>query len=273
MVWEIFTGSGKPAGPNAWQAIPEPPPWRRPNKMQTGFVFAPGLLDAINASLHLRRPLLLTGNPGMGKSTLVSFVARELSLGPVLTWHVTSSSNLTDALYQYDALGRLHATQTEKTGEQKEEDQSPRKISARIEHFVTLGPLGTALASTDRPRAVLIDEIDKCDLDLPGDLLHVLELGEFPIPPLLQDAREDRTTAGQQSRSSDHSPQTHRVRGYDQQLYSVSGGVVTSTHLPFIVLTSNAERTFPGAFLRRCVRYDMPTPTHGPGVFRFRVVR
>ena len=62
-------------------------------------------------------------------------------------------------------------------------------MATSVEDFVTLGPLGTALASKDRPRAVLIDEIDKSDLDLPGDLLHVLELGEFDIPPLVRAAR------------------------------------------------------------------------------------
>ena len=69
------------------------------------------------------------------------------------------------------------------------QDSPGQDGAASVEQFVTLGPLGTALASEDRPRAVLIDEIDKSDLDLPGDLLHVLELGEFDIPPLVRAAR------------------------------------------------------------------------------------
>jgi MoxR-like ATPase len=253
VTWNIFTGSGEPSRPDAWKTIPPPPPWRRPGQTLATFVMAPGLLDAVNAALHLRRPLLLTGNPGTGKSTLVSYVARELALGQVLTWHVTSRSTLTDALYQYDALGRLNATQ--------EAPGATTASASRIENFVTLGPLGTALACPERPRAVLIDEIDKCDLDLPGDLLHVLELGQFPVPPLAREAGNDADTGAQDGRDGGATILKHHVRGCDRELYSVSGGVVKATHLPFIVLTSNAERTFPGAFLRRCVRFDMPTPT------------
>ena len=70
-----------------------------------------GLADAVNAALHLRRPLLLSGGPGSGKSTLVDLIAAELELGSVLRWHITSKSTLNDGLYEYDALGRLHATQ------------------------------------------------------------------------------------------------------------------------------------------------------------------
>jgi MoxR-like ATPase len=173
---------------------------------------------------------------------LVSLIAAELELGDPLNWHVTSRSTLNDALYQYDALGRLYAAQ----GDQ---DTS----AAAVERFVTLGPLGTALASGDRPRAVLIDEIDKSDLDLPGDLLHVLELGEFEIPPLVRDAQDTATPPGE--------PLPHCVRGADGAQYTVRGGVVQRTHLPVIVLTSNGEQTFPPPFLRRCVRFEMPTPS------------
>jgi MoxR-like ATPase len=235
--WRIFTGSGEPGGADAWQALPPPPPWRNRATAIHKFVIEEPLLDAVNAALHLRRPLLLTGPPGSGKSTLVSLVAAELQLGDPLNWHVTSRSTLTDALYQYDALGRLHATQA---GEQD---------SARVERFVTLGPLGTALAATDRPRAVLIDEIDKSDFDLPGDLLNVLDEGEFDIPALIRDSRPD--TVG--------STVTHRVRGADRADHQLTNGIVRRTHWPVIVLTSNGERAFPAPFLRRCVRYEMPT--------------
>src|SRR5690348_3481998 len=111
MPWNIFTGSGAPTAPDAWRQIPAPPPWRNRAAEETRFVTTPELLEAVNAALHLRRPLLLTGPPGSGKSTLASVIAAELDLGEPLEWHVTSRSTLTDALYQYDALGRLHATQ------------------------------------------------------------------------------------------------------------------------------------------------------------------
>ena len=168
-------------------------------------------------------------------------IAAELGLPSPLNWHVTSKSTLDDALYRYDALGRLYATQSGKGGS-----------ASAVERFVALGPLGTALAAEDRPRAVLIDEIDKSDLDLPGDLLHVLELGEFEIPPLIRDAQDIGHTSGE--------PTLHQVRGADGGTYTVRNGVVRRTHLPIIVLTSNGEQAFSPPFLRRCVRFEMPTP-------------
>ena len=246
MAWNIFTGSGVPKTAQAWSQIPDPPPWRDRAELKTRFVVTPELRDAVNAALHLRRPLLLTGLPGSGKSMLASVIAAELDLGQLLEWHVTSHSTLTDALYQYDALGRLHATQIRPAGDDE-------RVEDHVEDFVTLGPLGTALADKAHPRAVLIDEIDKSDLDLPGDLLHVLELGEFDIPPLVRATRQGPKTS--------EVPVTHRVRGADRSAYDVTSGVVRRTHLPVIVLTSNGERTFPPPFLRRCVRFEMPTPS------------
>jgi len=245
MVWKIFTGNGAPNVHEAWRQIPSPPPWRERATAENRFVASPELLEAVNTALHLRRPLLLTGPPGSGKSMLAGVIAAELQLGQLLEWHVTSRSTLTDALYEYDALGRLHATQASGAAGGDEADA--------VQNFVTLGPLGTALASRDRPRAVLIDEIDKSDLDLPGDLLHVLELGEFDIPPLVRAAE-----------SSDGSPEIappYIVRGADRATYEVTGGVVRRTHLPVVVMTSNGERAFPPPFLRRCIRFEMPTPS------------
>ncbi len=236
--WNLFSGSGIPLnGPrlgDAWRDLPEPPPWRRATGTVPDFETTPELLEAVNAALHLRRPLLLTGQPGSGKSTLVELIAAEFQLGDVLRWHITSKSTLEDGLYRFDALSRLQAIEAIKsTGQNR---------PAAPEDFVTLGPLGTALASTTKPRAVLIDEIDKSDLDLPSDLLNVLERGTFDISQLLREA----------------SGQTVAVRGVDYEKYDVAGGRVTMTHPPVVVMTSNGERVFPAPFLRRCIRYTIP---------------
>jgi MoxR-like ATPase len=231
MSWELFIGDGITRR-SAWQQIPPLRSWRQhPAGEPPKFEMPPGLADAVNASLHLRRPLLLSGSPGSGKSTLVELIAKELDLGTVLRWHITSKSTLLDGLYEYDALGRLHATQVQ--GEQAD---------PAVENFVTLGPLGTALAA-GKVRAVLIDEIDKSDLDLPGDLLNVMENGEFPVPVLTR-------------AKSDHA---FTVKGTDGGLYDIDAdGVIRRRHFPVIVFTSNGERAFSAPFLRRCVRFTMP---------------
>ncbi|HRY10864.1 MAG TPA: AAA family ATPase [Candidatus Nanopelagicales bacterium] len=224
----------------SWTRLPDPPPWRSRERATARFVITDELLDAVNAALHLRRPLLLTGTPGSGKSTLVSLIAFELALGDPLNWYITSRSVLSEGLFTYDALGRLHATQT-------------GSDNLQVEDYVTLGPLGTALASREKPRAVLIDEIDKSDFDLPSDLLNVLEEGEFDIPPLVRAARARMGSVEEPSSASE-------VRGTDGQRYVVDGGVVRRSHWPVIVMTSNGERAFPAPFLRRCVRFEMPRP-------------
>jgi MoxR-like ATPase len=237
MSWDLFTGDGTPrraeADREVWEEIPPLRSWRqRAAGHAPVFDMPEGLADAVNAALHLRRPLLLTGGPGSGKSTLVDLIAAELELGTVLRWHITSKSTLTEGLYEYDALGRLHVTQ----------EPGADPAAAAAENFVTLGPLGTALAA-GKVHAVLIDEIDKSDLDLPGDLLNVMEHGEFTIPVL--------------ARVKSAAP--FSVKGTDGAEYVIdSDGVARRQHFPVIVFTSNGERTFPPPFLRRCVRFDMP---------------
>jgi MoxR-like ATPase len=236
MNWNLFTGDGIPhrddPAQEVWQQIPPLRSWRQhPAGKPPVFEMPPGLADAVNASLHLRRPLLLSGGPGSGKSTLVDLIAAELELGTVLRWHITSKSTLMDGLYEYDALGRLHATQV--PGEQADPG---------VENFVTLGPLGTALAA-GKVRAVLVDEIDKSDLDLPGDLLNVMENGEFPIPVLVRAKSDHKFT----------------VKGADGGSYDIDAdGVIRLRHFPMIVFTSNGERAFSPPFLRRCIRFTMP---------------
>ncbi|MEU7282369.1 ATPase [Streptomyces sp. NPDC045431] len=229
--------------------LPPPPPWRSPARQQetdsrkdpaTTYRPVPGLVDAVNAALHLRRPLLLTGRAGSGKSTVIRQIAAELGLGDVLHWHITSRSALADALYRYDALGRIHAHNLRTLDGKARPAVDEREDD--IGDFVQLGPLGTALLPGDRPRALLIDEIDKSDLDLPSDLLDVLERGGFEIPELARHPKPDiqvRTADKDGKRTIEH-------------------GWVQCTEFPVIVLTSNGERDFPAPFLRRCVRFEMP---------------
>lgn len=235
MTWQPFyVGDGTPRDVD----LGEPPPWRSfPRQaLHKEFQPPPGLIKAVNAALALRRPLLVTGAAGSGKSTVIDQVAAELKLGDPLRWHITSRSTLTEALYRYDALGRIHAQRIDGPG--GSDDIAP---------FLQMGPLGTALlpAQSERPRALLIDEIDKSDLDLPSDLLDVLERGEFEIPEL---ARYKSETVAVREWSGD----TRRP---------VKRGQVQCERFPFIVMTSNGERDFPAAFLRRCIRYTMPVPT------------
>lgn len=217
-----------------------PPPWRVFPRQPLGLKFQPpkGLTVAVNAALSLRRPLLLTGAPGSGKSTVIESVAEELALGPVLRWNVTSSTVLTDALYSYDVLGRIHEQQLKATA-------GKTQVVDDIAPFLQLGPLGTALLPSSHARALLIDEIDKSDLDLPSDLLNVLERGEYEIPELVR-----------------YSAPEVDVRIWDSDdSYPVVRGKVACTEFPFIVMTSNEERDFPAAFLRRCIRFAMPPPS------------
>ncbi|MER8041582.1 MoxR family ATPase [Streptomyces sp. NPDC094032] len=244
--WWVFRGPAE---------LPEPPPWRRfpasarlPRARR--HLMSADEVSVVNAALHLRRPLLVTGRPGTGKSSLARAVAEDLGLGEVLRWSVNSRSTLADALYRYDAVGRLREASLQR--EREPVRGAARRLRRRtgpgpgIGNYLRLGPLGTALASADRPRVLLIDEIDKSDIDLPNDLLVVLEEGEFEIPELAR-LPEHQQTADVLATGS-----RERVR--------VQRGVVSCSHFPVIVMTSNGEREFPPAFLRRCVRLDLSDP-------------
>jgi MoxR-like ATPase len=176
--WWIFQGSKQPH--DAIQQLPGPPPWRQftdAARAARGTTFEPSTqeIDLVNTALYLRRPLLITGKPGVGKTSLTYAVAHELGLGDVLRWSITTQTSLKDGLYSYDAIARLQDTSL-----QEGSDKRPPPIA----NYLRLGPLGTAFAAQDKPRVLLIDEIDKSDIDLPNDLLHIFEEGEFEIPEL-----------------------------------------------------------------------------------------
>ncbi|MFF5963458.1 AAA family ATPase [Streptomyces collinus] len=252
--WLIYRGAGEPH--DGIDRLPVPPPWRGfdggpvlgpPPELDTASVRRLGHgrtsasyqplgedLELINAALYLRRPLLVTGAPGTGKSTIPHSVARELRLGQVLTWPVVSRSTLLEGLYSYDAIGRLQDAQLGHTTDD-------------IGRYIRLGPLGTALLPWQRPRVLLIDEIDKSDVDLPNDLLNVLEEGQFTIPEL--------------ERAADRSP-VASVFTHDGERVEVTEGRVRCRAFPFVVLTSNGERDFPAPLLRRCLHLFLPQPDH-----------
>jgi len=207
----------------------------------TTYRASPKEVELVNTALFLRRPLLITGRPGTGKSTLIYAVAQELNLGPVLRWPITSRSTLQDGLYRYDAIGRLQAAN------QRQVDPDSRS-PLDIGEYIRLGPLGTALLPGSRPRALLIDEIDKSDIDLPGDLLNTFEEGEFVIPELERLPQEQERVEVQITGSTARVP--------------VIRGRIRCHAFPFVVLTSNGERDFPPPFLRRCLRLDIDPPDH-----------
>ncbi|MFF6779137.1 AAA family ATPase [Streptomyces sp. NPDC012637] len=270
-LWPVYTGSSEPH--DGIDALPAPPPWRTfdggpalppardedadggaPGRVHRARTYqpTPETVQLVNAALYLRRPLLVTGPPGSGKSSLPYAVARELGLGRVLRWNVTSRTALTDGLYRYDPLSRLYAAgragdgSAAGNGPGDGERSAEAAAEAAIEDHLRLGPLGTALLPYERPRVLLIDEIDKSDLDLPNDLLHVLEEGQYEIPELVRAARSHPVAEVMVADSEDRVPVRH--------------GEVRCRAFPFVVLTSNGEREFPPAFLRRCVRLELRRP-------------
>ncbi|WP_328494605.1 MoxR family ATPase [Streptomyces sp. NBC_00414] len=199
-------------------------------------------IDAVNTALYLRRPLLITGKPGTGKSTLAYSIAADLQLGPVLHWPITSRTTLRDGLYQYDAIGRLHDANL------RSFESESASIDPSIGRYLRLGPLGTSLIPHDMPRVLLIDEIDKSDIDLPGDLLTVFEEGSFDVPELARvAARHPEVRVG-----TEDDPETG---------VNVPRGKISCSTFPIVILTSNGERDFPPPFLRRCIRLHMGPPS------------
>ena len=261
--WKVYYGDGK-VDPTRLQNLPDPPPWRNFGNLAqvrgSNFKIPPGVVEVVNAALYLRRPILVTGDPGVGKSSLAYSIAHELGLGRVLSWNINSRSTLTEGLYQYDAIARLRDASFEQRGREATppggstppgEGRERRQKIEDIGRYIKLGPLGTAYASTDKPRVVLVDEIDKSDIDLPNDLLHVFEDGEFEIPELVRMA--DASPEVRVSTSEVDAANAART-------VTVKNGLVQCTVFPIVVITSNGERELPPAFLRRCLRVDIPKP-------------
>ena len=174
----------------------------------SNYVATDDLKLAVNASLTLQRPLLIKGEPGTGKTMLAEEVAAALNR-PLLQWHIKSTTKAQQGLYEYDAVSRLRDSQL---GDERVKD---------IHNYIVKGVLWQAFTA-DAPQVLLIEEIDKADIEFPNDLLRELDRMEFYVY------------------------ETHEM--------------VRAVHRPLVIITSNNEKELPDAFLRRCFFHYIKFP-------------
>jgi MoxR-like ATPase len=176
------------------------------------YVATQDLMLAVNAAITLKRPLLVKGEPGTGKTMLAEEVSRTLGL-PLLQWHIKSTTKAQQGLYEYDAVSRLRDSQLQ-------DEHSADKVRD-IRNYIVKGVLWQAFTA-EQPVALLIDEIDKADIEFPNDLLRELDRMEFYV----YETRE----------------------------------LVKARHRPVVFITSNNEKELPDAFLRRCFFHYIKFP-------------